>query len=157
MEIRPIDQADRTRIDAFLARRWNSLEMVVLDERVNLGTADGFFACEKDMITGLITFRLSESGMEILSLDSLREREGTGTALLAQAVLKAGHHGMKRIRLITTNDNLAALRFYQKRGFRLVRIDCSAVDRARSIKPEIPLIGMNGIPIKDEIELEMLL
>ncbi|MGD8245715.1 MAG: hypothetical protein PVG25_02965 [Anaerolineae bacterium] len=62
---------------------------------------------------------------------------------------------MQRIWLITTNDNLAALRFYQRRGFSLVAVHPGAVDQARTLKPEIPAIGHSGIPIRDEIELEL--
>jgi hypothetical protein len=59
--------------------------------------------------------------------------------------------------LITTNDNTKALRFWQKRGFRLAAVHRNAVEKSRKIKPEIPLTGNDGIPIKDEIELEMAL
>ena len=62
-----------------------------------------------------------------------------------------------RLWLITGNDNTSALRFYQKRGFRLVAVYRNAVDQARRLKPEIPLYGNDGIPITDEIELEMIL
>ena len=58
--------------------------------------------------------------------------------------------------LITTNDNLNALRFWQKRGFHLIKIYPSAIDKvSRKIKPQIPKMGADGIPIRDEIELEM--
>jgi RimJ/RimL family protein N-acetyltransferase len=71
-------------------------------------------------------------------------------------VQQAAHQaGCRRLWLITTNDNTAALRFYQRRGFTLAAIHCDAVSRSRQIKPEIPLIGNDGIPIRDEIELEM--
>ena len=95
--------------------------------------------------------------MEILSLDSLQEHKGIGTSLLNAAIEEARNRGLERIMLITTNDNLPALRFYQKRGFDLVRIHRNMVEQARKIKPEIPLIGMDGIPLKHEIELEMIL
>jgi RimJ/RimL family protein N-acetyltransferase len=63
----------------------------------------------------------------------------------------------QRIWLITTNDNMPALRFYQKRGFRLVAVHQNALDYSRTLKPEIPLIGLEGIPLRDEIELEIIL
>ena len=129
--------------------------MAVQGESIDLGSAEGFYACEGDEITGLITYRLTGKEMEILSLDSLHERQGTGTALLSEAILKAKETGVRRICLITTNDNLSAMRFYQKRGFRMVRTYRDALDLARKIKPEIPLIGIDGIPLKDEIEFEM--
>ena len=71
------------------------------------------------------------------------------------AVSYARNNGISKITLITTNDNLSALRFYQKRGFDMTRLFCNAVDQSRKLKPEIPLIGIDGIPLKHEIELEM--
>ena len=157
MTIRPIDQADRKEADAFIVRQWYTLQMAVHGERIDLGSADGFYTCEGDEITGLITYRVSGKEMEILSLDSLHERRGTGTALLNTAIEKARNTGLERIMLITTNDNLPALRFYQKRGFDLVRIRRNALEQARKIKPEIPLTGLDGIPLRHEIELELIL
>ena len=157
MIIRPIDQEDRKKVDAFIVRQWYTMQMVVHGESIDLGTADGCYASDGKEITGLVTWRQRGKEMEILSLDSLHEREGTGTALLHAAIEKAKRTGMERIMLITTNDNLPALRFYQKRGFDLVKIHLNAVDLARKIKPEIPLTGLDGIPLKHEIELEKLL
>jgi GNAT superfamily N-acetyltransferase len=90
----------------------------------------------------------------VLSLDSLREGRGVGTALLEMVKDAAREAGCDRIRLITTNDNLDALRFYQKRGFVLVALHRDAVTAARALKPSIPLLGDHGIPIRDELDLE---
>ena len=157
MMIRPIDQTGRKRIDAFIVQQWYTMQMVVHGERIDLGSADGFYTCDGDEITGLITYRVNGKEMEILSLDSLHEHRGTGTALLNAATEKAREIGLERIMLITTNDNLPALRFYQKRGFDLVRIRRNALEQARKMKPEIPPAGMDGIPLKHEIELELIL
>jgi hypothetical protein len=63
-----------------------------------------------------------------------------------------------RLFLITTNDNTHALRFYQRRGLRLCALRPGAVDEARrTLKPEIGEIGNDGIPIHDEVELDLLL
>jgi ribosomal protein S18 acetylase RimI-like enzyme len=77
--------------------------------------------------------------------------------LLNKAIEEARERDCGRIFLVTTNDNLNALGFYQKRGFELVTIYRSAVNASRKIKPSIPWIGMNNIPLRDEIELEMTL
>ena len=65
--------------------------------------------------------------------------------------------GCGRVWLITTNDNLRALRFYQRRGFRLVAVHPDALERSRELKPSIPEIGLDGIPLRDELELELTL
>ncbi|NLJ25121.1 MAG: GNAT family N-acetyltransferase, partial [Firmicutes bacterium] len=69
----------------------------------------------------------------------------------------AADKGCKRVWVITTNDNVAAIRFYQLRGFSLVALYRNALEEARKLKPEIPLIGIDGIPVRDEVELEILL
>ena len=155
MDIQQIDQLNREQIDAFIVRQWFSMQMVVGGESIDLSTAAGYYAMESDEIIGLITYRITDNEMEILSLDSLHENKGIGTALLNKAVLKAVEIGCAKITLITTNDNLSALRFYQKRGFDMVRLHRNALEQSRKIKPEIPLFGENGIPLKHEIELEM--
>ena len=155
MDIKQIDQLNREKIDAFILRQWFSMQMVVRGESIDLSTADGYYAMEDDEIIGLITYRVSDNEMEILSLDSLRENKGIGTALLDKATLKAVEIGCTTITLITTNDNLSALRFYQKRGFDMVGVYRNALEQSRKIKPEIPLFGENGIPLKHEIKLEM--
>ncbi|MBQ6594431.1 MAG: GNAT family N-acetyltransferase [Clostridia bacterium] len=155
MDIFRIDQADRKEIDDHIIRQWFSLRMVVHGESIDLGTADGWYAYQDGEVVGSITYRVFGDVMEILSLDSLNEHHGTGTTLLDTAVSYARDSGISKIILITTNDNLQALRFYQKRGFDMARLFCNAVDQARKLKPEIPLFGMDGIPLKHEIELEM--
>lgn len=157
MDIRWIDPASRERINALIVRQWYTMQMVVHGESIDLGSADGYYACEGDEIVGLITYRTAGNGMEILSLDSFQEGRGIGTGLLETVVAEARETGIRRIMLVTTNDNLAALRFYQKRGFDMCRFCRNALDQARKIKPEIPLTGMDGIPLKHEIELEMVL
>jgi len=82
------------------------------------------------------------------------EGQGAGTALLTAVEAAAAAAGCRRLWLITTNDNLDALRFYQRRGYRLAALYPGAVDEARRVKPTIPLVGNHGIPLHDELELE---
>lgn len=106
---------------------------------------------------GLLTYILRGDECEITSLNSLPEGRGIGTALIDKAIRAAKEQKCRRICLITTNDNLRALGFYQKRGFELVAIQRGAVNESRKLKPSISWIGENNIPLRDEIELEMLL
>ncbi len=154
MKVDKIRQEDRGKVDAFIVRQWFSMQMVVHGESIDLGNTEGWYVTEDDEIVGVITYRILDAEMEILSLDSVRENKGVGTALLNEAITKARDCRCKRIKVITTNDNLNALRFYQKHGFELVKIHRNAVDVARKTKPSIPLIGNEGIPLKHEIELE---
>ena len=105
---------------------------------------------------GLITINVNieANECEITTLDSLSEGSGIGSALVEAVENWAREYGIQRIWLITTNDNLAALKFWQKRDYELVAVHRNAIAQARRIKPQIPITGLNGIPIRDEIELE---
>jgi hypothetical protein len=39
----------------------------------------------------------------------------------------------------------------------LVAVHRNALDISRELKPEIPQLGIDGVPLRDEIELEMML
>ena len=93
----------------------------------------------------------------LVTLDALVEGAGVGTMLLDAAAEAARSAGCRRLWVITTNDNVHALRFYQRRGFALAALHRDAVTKARRLKPEISLVGEHGIPIRDELELERLL
>ena len=92
---------------------------------------------------------------EIITLNSLVEKKGVGSMLIDAVRENALQRGCKRLWLITTNDNIPALVFYQKRGFHLVAVHRNALEISRQLKPEISMTGMFGIPLRDEIELEM--
>jgi ribosomal protein S18 acetylase RimI-like enzyme len=88
-------------------------------------------------------------------MNSLAEARGVGSALVDAVRNAAANAGCQRLWLITTNDNTTALRFWQKRGFRLAALYRNAIEQSRKLKPEIPLTGNDGISIRDEIELEI--
>ena len=116
---------------------------------------EGFVIEDGDEWVGLLTFFIKDSECEVTSIDSLREGQGVGSMLIEKAIEAARMQSCKRLFLITTNDNLNALGFYQKRGFEIVTIYRGAVNESRKRKPGIPLIGYNNIPLRDEIELEI--
>jgi ribosomal protein S18 acetylase RimI-like enzyme len=153
--IRPITHEDLPRVRKFWMERWGD-ELIVAHGVVHRpDLLDGFLALDGGMVVGLITLAHSDEGCEMVSLDSLREDKGIGTALVEEVIKTARQKGCRRLFLITTNDNLHAIGFFQKRGFQLVAVHRGAVNESRKIKPGIPLVGENGIPLRDEIELEM--
>ena len=92
---------------------------------------DGFVVEDENEWVGLITFLIKDNECEVTSLDSLREGKGIATQLLDKAIQEAHAGNCKRLFLITTNDNLHALGFYQKRGFEIVTIYRGAVNESR--------------------------
>jgi GNAT superfamily N-acetyltransferase len=155
--LRALMPGDQDRVRAFITEQWSAPIVVGYDHIHEPHTLPGFVAVEHQRWIGLITYHVAGAACEIVTLDSLVEGQGVGTALIDAVVNEARRLGCRRVWLITTNDNLHALRFYQKRGFRIVAVHRGAVDRARQIKSSIPLIGNDGIPLHDEIELELML
>jgi len=157
ISVRRITVDDLPRLRAIWKKNWGD-EFVVAHGMIYYpDTLDGFIALDGDEWIGEITYTFSEDECEIVSLDSARQGIGIGTMLINKVVEEAREKDCRRIFLITTNDNLNALGFYQKRGFELVAVHRGGVNESRKIKPGISLIGANNIPLRDEIELEIIL
>jgi ribosomal protein S18 acetylase RimI-like enzyme len=154
LDVRAIEDADRDWLRRFVAERWGAETVVVHDTILDPARLAGFVVIVEGEPAGVVTFHIVETGCEVVTLDSARPGRGVGSALLGAVEETARRAGCQRVWLVSTNDNVDALRFYQKRGYELVRIDRGAVTRARRLKPEIPLFGNHGIPLRDEIELE---
>ncbi|MDL2317494.1 GNAT family N-acetyltransferase [Eubacteriales bacterium OttesenSCG-928-A19] len=150
-----INNENRQDVLRFLREAWQSTDMYVRGERVDMTRADGICAYAGTALVGLITFRARDGVGEILSFNSLREGEGIGSSLLGRCLDTLRAEGCTRVVLITTNDNLHALGYYQRRGFDLIALYLNTMEETRRHKPGIPLIGENGIPLRHEIELAM--
>lgn len=156
-QIRPLNKGDRDWIARLLEEHWHSAKIVTCGRIHYADELPGFIAVQEDKPVGLVTYRIDGDECEIITMNSLVEGVGIGVALLDAVKDIAASAKCKRLWLITTNDNTAALRFYQKRGFSLVAVHRNALEQSRRLKPEIPLVGTNGILLRDEIELELLL
>ena len=153
--LRRLTQEDLPRLRQFWIEHWGGEEMLTRGNVYRPEQLDGFLVEEGDEWIGLLTFIVKDGECEVTSLDSLREGQGIGSKLIDRAIEEARAQGCKRLFLITTNDNLNALGFYQKRGLEIAAIYRGAVNESRKRKPGIPLVGYNNIPLRDEIELEM--
>jgi DNA-3-methyladenine glycosylase I len=151
MTLRLLTPDDLPRLREFWIERWGSDQMITRGETIHCDEVEGFVF---DDWIGLLTFLVRGDECEITSLDSLLEGQGIGTTLIEAAIAEVKNRKCRRLFLITTNDNLRALGFYQKRGFELAAIHRGAINESRKLKPSIPLIGENDIPLRDEIELE---
>ncbi|SPL97519.1 acetyltransferase, GNAT family [[Actinomadura] parvosata subsp. kistnae] len=154
-EIRPGDLPAVTRV---LTESWGGTTLMVLGSgrQVDAAKLPGFVAEVEGELAGLVTYLEDGGAVEIASLDAVLPGKGVGRALLDAVRAVAAERGARRLWLITTNDNTHALRFYQRYGFDLVALHRNAMDRVRAIKPGIPAES-DGIPIRHELELELLL
>lgn len=156
-KIEKISNETRNIVNQFFIDNWFSTDMSVRGEIIDATKLDGFLLQEDSKIIGLATYTFFNDICEIVSLDSKRENIGIGSALLKEVEKVAVDNNCKKMRLITTNDNMKALQFYQKRGYCLSKIYPNAMDEVRKVKPNVPVIGDNGIPLRDEIELEKII
>jgi GNAT superfamily N-acetyltransferase len=156
--VRLLQDDDREWAERILEESWGSARIATHGRVVDASGLPGLVAMAGNgQRLGLLTYEVHDGQCEIVTLNSLQPGMGIGQRLIRRALECAMEAGASRVRLITTNDNIDALRFYQKAGFGIVAVHRDAVTLSRRLKPEIPLAGENGIPIRDEIELELAL
>lgn len=153
MRIRAVAEDDRTWLAKVLTERWGSTTMVSRGVTLAADRLPALVAEVDGERVGLLTYHHTGAEIEVVTLDALRTRTGVGSRLLDALAEEARRLGATRIWLITSNDNIDALRFYQRAGYRITAVYPGAVDRAREVKPSIPLVGAYDIEIHDEIEL----
>ena len=154
--LRRLTHDDLPRLRQFWIEHWGE-EMISRGKIYRPEQLEGFVVEDGNEWIGLLTFVFEDNECEVTSLDSLREGQGIGSMLIDKAIEEARSCNCWRLFLITTNDNLNALGFYQKRGFEIVTIYRGAINESRKLKPSISLIGYNNIPLRDEIELEIVI
>ena len=146
---------DQAAVVAFLELH-DTAVVARLGELVDARLPPALIAVDGERLLGVLTWIAHADSLEVLTLHVTEPWHGTGTALLEGSRRLAASLECRRVWLVTTNDNTDALRFYQRRGFRLARLHPGAVDRSRLLlKPSIPEIGDHGIPLRDELELEL--
>jgi GNAT superfamily N-acetyltransferase len=153
MAVRPVEESDRPTVEWLTTQLWGAAEVAVHDGLFYPATLPGFIAERGGRIAGLVTFQVRPGVLEIVTINALDLYQGIGTMLVEAVRAEAKRQGCHQITLTTTNDNIGALRFYQRRGFRIAAVRPGAVDRTRRRKPEIPRTGDFGIPLRDEIDL----
>lgn len=143
--------ADRDWIASRAKELWGADFVVSRSVVHRVAELPGFIAWMGGERVGVATYHLGEADCELVTLDALRPRIGVGTVLV-EAVRNAA--AGRRLWLVTTNDNVDAIRFYQRRGFILTAVHPNAMENSRRLKPQIPRIGNYGIPIRDELVFE---
>ncbi|MFG0299423.1 MAG: GNAT family N-acetyltransferase [Phycisphaerales bacterium JB047] len=153
-DIRDLTPEDKHWVQRVLVQYWGSTVQITRGKKFQADELPGLVAQRDGSEVGLLTYHIENNECEIITHNSMAGHGGIGSCLLDAVRTKARKQGCKRLWLITTNDNTPALRFYQRREFDLVGFYRNAVTEARKLKPEIPNVGFDGIPIRHEIELE---
>ncbi len=155
--VREIGPEDSQWLAGILIEHWSAVVIARCGQLIDASLLPGFVAEAGGEPIGLLTYRIDGDQCEVVTLNSLQEGSGVGSALLERAVQAARRNGCTRLWLITTNDNLDAIRFYSRRGMRLVAVHLNALDESRKLKPTIPRFGHYDLPIQDELEFEFIL
>lgn len=155
ISIHALSDDDAAIVKSIAETQWGDNLILVHGAKFYLDQLPGFKAMHGKSWVGLSTYDIKDEICEIVSLDSFIPGMGTGRKLVEKITETARQAGCKRIILITTNDNINAIGFYQKIGFQMVWVEPDAVTRSREIKPSIPLTAENGLPIRDEITFQM--
>lgn len=153
--LRPYDEAkDRVWLEARLEARLDDgfgagYLQARRGELIDVLIGEGAVAeCDGEAV-GVALWRGDGTSTELTYLWAFETGDGIGTRLIEAMFERVA----TPIWVVTTNDNVDALRFYQRLGFRLRDLRAGAVDDARrDLKPAIP-VERDGIAIRDELEL----
>ncbi|GHT98931.1 N-acetyltransferase [Spirochaetia bacterium] len=140
-----------------IIRGWGSDIIVSRGQKYTAKNTNGILAFCNNNVVGICLYNIVNNNCEIVLLEVFEKNKGIGTELIKKTKDISINKNCKRIWVVTSNDNIDALRFYQKCGFIMANIYINSFDKLRKIKPEIPLIGNYNIPIRDEIELEIII
>ena len=154
-DIIKIDAPFREKVQPILDETWGSPFLAINGKLWDSRTMPGYAAVSGDEVIGYLLYEFHDGVCEIMVLESVVQNIGIASALIEQVKQTAKSSGLKKIIVQTSNDNIHAFRFYQRRGFTISEIRLCAMDSARRLKPSIPLIGEEGIPLRDEIEFEI--
>jgi GNAT superfamily N-acetyltransferase len=157
ISLRRVAPADRGWVRNVVSHYFGTPQVVSRGRLHRCDEQPGFVAEWGGERAALLVFEVRGADFEVVVLASKLPRRGLATALLEAGKREARDRGCRRLWLVTTNDNTAALGFYQSRGLQQRAVHRGAVEEARRLKPSIPETGLLGVPIRDEIELELIL
>lgn len=153
--LRKVEKKDESLIIKLMDEHWGGEPLVVNCKKYYPSMMHGILAFDGQDCQGLLTYNKTDQVYEIIVLHALYQFRGIGTLLLNKFIKLVKSEGGNKIVVMTTNDNIDALRFYQRRGFTLSALRLNVLSQARKIKATIPEVGDYGILLKDEILLEL--
>jgi ribosomal protein S18 acetylase RimI-like enzyme len=151
--VREANDKDRPAVRALFESDFGRTKIVAFGEVMDIDQMPALVAFMTEDLSGALAYRLfGDDALHVVALatDPMWQRSGVGGQLLAEAELLARRLKLQRLIVATTNDNLPALHFYQRRGYRLTDF----VPNSISIHTGQEVSGFAGIPVRDELRLE---
>jgi GNAT superfamily N-acetyltransferase len=158
LNIVPLSEDYTDEVERIVVGSWGGMEVAVHRELYDLREMPCFIAhSDKKELLGYCYYRLAGNECEIMAIEAVKQNIGVGSTLIKAVLEKARNEKCRRIYLQTTNDNAHAFRFYQRRGFSISAFRFNELDYLRRLKPTIPRLGEDDIPLLHEIEFELVL
>jgi ribosomal protein S18 acetylase RimI-like enzyme len=158
VEIVAADEIAQDRLRTYVIDIWHADFVVAHGEQIRPADLPGYVGLDGDRIAGHAAYRIVGDACELVAIAAAPRYSGIGSLLLDAVIGAAREAGCTRVWLTTTNDNLDALRFYQRRGFGLCALRPGVlVEARRTLKPDLPPTGAYDIPMRDDLDLELAL
>jgi len=143
---------DRAAVRELFARDFGRTKIVAFGEVMDIDEMPALVAVVTADPAGALAYRLLGDALHIVALatDPMWQRSGVGGHLVAEGELLARRLGLARTLVATTNDNLPALYFYQRRGYTMTDLIVNSVVEHTGQR----VAGFGGIPVRDEVRLE---
>jgi N-acetylglutamate synthase-like GNAT family acetyltransferase len=153
--IKQISSEDAIWLKSLIECEWGGNPLVIRGKSYYPEKLPGLIAFKENNRIGFLSYEIRENVCEIIAFEVFEKFCGIGSKMLNRLINTIKENGCNQIYLMTTNDNLDALRFYQRRGFHITNIHINSIKQSRVIKPSIPNNGDFGIPLRDEIDLTL--
>ena len=150
--VREATESDRLHALEIFRREFGDRQLVAAGQPVSVEDGELLVGETEEGVAGALAWRRFDGALHIIALatDPLWQRSGLGGYLLAEAEMLARRQSLSRVLVTVTNDNIPALYFYQRRGYRVSAVlPDSVVSQPRNRSR----VGFAGIPIRDEIQL----
>jgi ribosomal protein S18 acetylase RimI-like enzyme len=150
--VREATDADRASARELFTRDFGRTKIVAYGEVMDIDQMPALVAVRYEDPSGALAYRLHGDALHIVALatDPMWQRSGVARHLVAEAELIARRLNLRRLVVATTNDNLPALYFYQRRGYRMTDF----VPNSIIMHTGQEVAGFAGISVRDEIRLE---
>jgi ribosomal protein S18 acetylase RimI-like enzyme len=151
--VREAEPKDRERLEELALHFWGETEVECFDSVYDVLQLPALVAEMGSEVAGFLSYAVEHERVNLVMLNVLPEYQGRGRgeALLEEAIESARRNGLKRVIVATSNDDLPALGFYQRRGFVITEVVPGRILEHHGGEEE----GFAGIPVRDEMRLEL--
>ena len=150
-----VSEGEKSAVRKFVRRFWGEEKQLTFDRKFAVAELPAYVAKVRDCVKGFISFSPTSDALIVVALGVLPRYQycGLGSRLIKKVENEARRLGKGKLLVSTSNDDLPALGFYQSHGFQIYQVTPSVIAE----KHEKILVGIGGLPVKDELRLQKML